>query len=33
LVTLGSLIRSLHCVRFAGDPRMRGAGSLVTAPA
>lgn len=21
LVTLGSLIRSLHCVRFAGDPR------------
>ena len=44
LVTLGSLIRSPHCVRFTGDPRAardmraraadaRGAGRLVTTPA
>lgn len=32
LVTLGSLIRSPHCVRFAGDP-LRGAGRLGTTSA
>lgn len=32
LVTLDSLIRSLHCVRFAGNP-LRGAGRLGTTSA